>query len=261
MEILSYISYIFQKFNVYLVVLSRISALFSVFVIFRSDYVNARILLALSALLSLFVLLFDPQVSATSGNFSTEMIFTCIFQFFLGFFAGLILNIVFEIFQVAGQLISTQIGLSIDSLFDPRLGTITSLTRFYYIAVTLTFLLMNGHLMLLKTMLSSFAAFPIGAFYVPKQLLNEVVQYSAVMFTGGIGISLTIVLSMLLVNISLAIMTRFAPQFNVFSVGTNLSLVIGAFMIYLTFHFFHEKAVEYLTQGLDVLQNAFIKVK
>lgn len=248
------IPFIYERLLFFILVFTRISALFSTFVMFRRELVNARVILSLTAGLSFYVLLLDKNNVIHVELFSLPMMIAIFFQFFLGFIAGLILNIAFEIITAMGQIYSMQTGLSMASMFDSKMGNITSLTHFYSYSIMLIFLMMNGHLLLIKIMLDSFTTIPVMVAWMPTQLISGVLAYSSVIFSGAIILSITIIIAIMLTNIAMALMSKFAPQFNLFSIGINLMLVLGLLCAYTTFDLFVDK-------GSHFLQDALIRVK
>jgi flagellar biosynthesis protein FliR len=261
MDILNLIPYIYGKLIIFILVMTRVSALFSTFVLFRRDYINARIIISLSTIIAFYVLMLTPIKPVSYDIFSIHMLMLSVFQFFIGFIAGFILNIVFEIFTAFGQIISTQVGLGLASLIDPRLGSITPLSQFYMYAVILIFLMLDGHLFLIKTIIDSFSIITIDQQSIPQELLLRVLKYSAIIFSGSILLSMSIVVSIMLTNFALAVMTRFAPQFNLFSVGINMTLIIGLICIFVTFNLFVEKSSSIFNEGLMFLKQAVEMIK
>ncbi len=261
MNIINLIPYIYDHLIEFLMIFTRISAFFSTFIIFRREFVNTRIIIAISAILSVYAALFNQDLRLHIDVFSLSMVLQELFQFFIGFVSGLILNIVFELFSGMGQIISTQIGLSLASVIDPRMGSITNLTQFYVNSIILVFLFLNGHLIVLKTLINSFNMLPIGEFFIPKHLMSSVISYSGMIFSGAILLSITVVISVMITNIALAVMTRFSPQFNLFSIGINMTLMLGLYCVYLTYSLVIDKGAGFLHESLTFLQGALGKIE
>ncbi len=261
MNIIDLIPYIFDRLIMFLLVFTRISAFFTTFMIFRRDFVNARIIISLSAILSVYALLFNQGMKVNYDVFSLSMLLQELFQFFIGFISGLILNIVFELFSGMGQIISMQIGLSLASVIDPRLGSITNLTQFYIYTIILVFLFLNGHLLVIKTLMDSLTVLPVGHYFVPDKLISSVLSYSSVIFSGAIMLSITVVIAVLITNFALAMMTRFSPQFNLFSIGINMTLILGLYCVYLTYSLVVDKGSGFLHESLSFLQGELGKLK
>lgn len=261
MNIIDLVPYIYDRFILFILIFTRISAFFTTFMLFRRDFVNAKIIISLSAILSVYAILFNQNIKITYDVFSLPMLLQELFQFFIGFISGLILNIVFELFSGMGQIISTQIGLSLASVIDPRLGSITHLTQFYMYSITLVFLFLNGHLLVIKTVMNSFTVLPVGHYFIPDQLITSVLNYSSVIFSGAMMLSITVVIAVLITNFALAMMTRFSPQFNLFSIGINMTLILGLYCVYLTFTLVVDKGAGFLHESITFLQSSIGKLK
>lgn len=261
MEIIKLLPGLYEHFISFVLIFTRISALLTTFVLFRRELITSRLIISLSAILSLYVLMTYGNNERYLDLFSLQMLFQEIFQVLIGFLAGFILNIVFEIFVVVGQIVSTQIGLSMASLIDQRFGYITSLTHFYVILGTLIFLFLNGHLLAIKMILDSFSVLPLYQGGLQGNILLGIASYSGVMFSGSLMLCITIVIVLMTTNIAIAVMSKFAPQFNLFTIGINIQLLIGLICIYLTFTLVVNREIYFINDGLDFLQHIFAKMK
>lgn len=250
MDILSHIEIIYSHFINYALIMMRIFALLYTFAVFRKGMATIRIISVLSSVLALYVLFMSPQKAFLSDTISIEFFLLMTVQAMIGFVAGLILNLTFEIFTAAGQIISAEIGLSAASLFDPKFGNITTLTNFYVITATILFLAMNGHLIIIEAIVKSFAVLPVDVL-IANFKGNVVFKYASIIFVGGVLVSITIIAAILMTNICLAVMSKFAPQFNLFSVGLSMSLIIGLICVYLTYHIVIDRGEQYIHSGIN----------
>ena len=82
------------------------------FIIFRHEVITGRIIITLASVLALYIVILSPAPQTGYDVFSLQMLGQELMQVMIGFAAGLILNIAFEVFVVLGQIISTQVGLS-----------------------------------------------------------------------------------------------------------------------------------------------------
>ncbi len=249
MEILSYLPIIYAYFMPFILVMTRIGVLLTSVTVLRRDKITLRMITAISVVLSVYVILQQPK-PPIENEFNLALIIAMLVQGIIGFSAALIINIVFDIFIGVGQIVATQVSLSLASLIDQRYGYITSLADFYFIVATVLFFLMNGHLILFKTVVDSFTVLPITALQFNVNLLPKVVGFAGVIFTGATLLSIISITVALLVNIALATMTKFAPQFNIFSIGVNIQLALGLFVLYLTFGLFTQGATNALNDAL-----------
>jgi len=258
MDILNIIPYSYDKLILFILVMARISALLSTFVLFRKDYINTKILISLSSMVSFFAMITINNHQFKFELFSLTMFMLVIFEVFIGITAGLILNIVFEIFTAVGQIISTQVGFSMITLIDPRFGAITPLTLFYNYSAILIFLSLDGHLLILKIILESFQALPVNTTFIPSDLLLSILKYTKVIFSGSVALSIPLIVTMLLTNLTIAVMSRFAPQFNIFSIGINISIILGLVFVLLTFSMFADNGIRVIQDGLLYFQGILV---
>ena len=130
---------------------------------------------------------------------------------------GLSLQVVVASLVIAGQAISSTMGLSMANLMDPTLGNVPVLSQFMLIIGSLVFLGAGGHLMLIGSLIDSFTLLPVGKSLFAVEGSGRMLAWSSMMFLGGVLIALPVMASLLLVNIGVGIMTRAAPSLNIFS--------------------------------------------
>jgi flagellar biosynthesis protein FliR len=96
---------------------------------------------------------------------------------------------------------------------------------------TLTYLAIDGHLMLLGALADSFHTLPIGSEHVDKNFLLSVALWGARVFDTGLLIALPAVIALVIVNLALGVVTRAAPQLNLFGIGFTITLLSGFFVL------------------------------
>jgi len=250
MEILSSLEVIYSQFINFTLIMMRIYTLLYTVTVFRRAMATVRILAVLSAILSIYVLLIAQPKPIATDAMSVQFFLLMIVQGIIGFAAGTILNITFEILSAVGQIVSAEIGLSAASLFDPKFGNITTLSHFYLITATIIFLSMNGHLLIIDAIVKSFIALPVDV-VITNFKGNVIFDYAGIIQRGSVLISITIIAATLMTNICLAIMSKFAPQFNLFSVGLNMTLIIGLICVYLTYYIVVDRCDQYIHSGIN----------
>lgn len=240
----------------FMLILTRVFSLMYTFVLFRREMATSKIVVSLSVVISIYVLLLTPIKPITEDILSASYLISTINQFLIGFMAGSILNICFEIATAFGQIISSQIGLTTASLFDPKFGMITSLTNFYLMCSMIIFLMMNGHLLVIQTVVHSFDVIPVDKMTSHLQFMS-IFNFASIIFTGSVLISMTVIAAIMMTNVCLAIMSKFAPQFNLFSVGLNMTLIIGLVIVYMTFDTVSYQFTSYITTVLSFFTDYF----
>jgi flagellar biosynthetic protein FliR len=154
-------------------------------------------------------------------------------QLAAGIGLGFATMLFFQLFVIAGQFIGMQMGLGFAAMVDPGNGVqVTVLSQFFLMLVTLTFIAMNGHLVLLEVLVAGFKQFPLGTGLPLNELALEIVRMGGWMFMGGVLVALPAVISLLVVNLAFGVMSRSAPQLNVFSLGFPFSLLFGLLIVW-----------------------------
>lgn len=149
-------------------------------------------------------------------------------QVLIGIAMGLTMRIILSAIDVAGEIIGLQMGLSFATFFDPNTSAQTAvLAELLSLLTALTFLVMNGHLLLIDALARSFELLPIGGSALGDGGWRALARLGSVVFSTGVLISLPIIAALLVTNIALAVLTRAAPQLNIFAIGFPITSTVG----------------------------------
>lgn len=233
----------------------RVAGFFMVVPIFGNQLVSPRIRVALSiaAGIALTPVMGDvPPISQFDLGLIVELMLQLLMAMGLGFTAV----IFFQLFVIAGQFIGMQMGLGFAAMVDPGNGVqVTVWSQFFLMLVTLSFLALNGHLVLFEVLVTGFKMFPSGMELSFSEFAARIARMGGWMFVGGVLLAIPAVVSLLIVNMSFGVMNRSAPQLNVFSLGFPFSLLFGLVIIWFLLHGwadqFHRLATEFLELVID----------
>jgi flagellar biosynthesis protein FliR len=188
--------------------------------------------LALTVVIAPLVVL-DANIEALP-TLSAEGVLIAAQQLTLGIALGLILRMVFVVFEFAGQVIAQQMGLGFAAMVDPQSGMqVPVISQFYVVLATLFFFASDIHLQLIVLLSESFRILPIGT-PIAREALAATMAWSGDFFSLAVVLMLPVIVSLLIVNIVFAVMTRSAPQLNIFAIGFPVTLLFGVAMIFLT---------------------------
>jgi flagellar biosynthesis protein FliR len=197
-----------------------------------SEIVIPRLVKIIMSLSLAFLMAPLVQVPAALSIVSGAGLFAAVQEVLIGVAIGLVVQLTFEALIFAGQTISLTMGLSFATLVDPQRGASTTvLGQLFMIIGMLTYLAINGHLVLLGTLAESFQTLPIGAAHIDKNFLLSVVLWGARVFESGLLIALPAVIALVIVNLALGVVTRAAPQLNLFGIGFTITLLCGFFVL------------------------------
>jgi flagellar biosynthetic protein FliR len=171
-------------------------------------------------------------VPTTLSIFSGAGILTAVQEILIGVAIGMVMELAFEALTFAGQTISMTMGLGFATLIDPQRGaSVPVLGQLFMIMGILTYLAINGHLMLLGALANSFQTLPIGAANIDKDFLLAVATWGTRIFETGLLVALPAVIALVIVNMALGVVTRAAPQLNLFGIGFTITLMCGFFVL------------------------------
>jgi len=145
----------------------------------------------------------------------------------IGLCLGFVLSMSFEAVEIAGRVISMQLGLSLGAVFSPTdQEPSTALDPFFSVLAGLLFLAMGLHLAIVKALANSFVVYPVGAGW-PVSMTQTGAQTIALALELGVRVALPVALVLLLVELSVALLARAIPQINVFILGLPLKMLVG----------------------------------
>jgi flagellar biosynthetic protein FliR len=197
--------------------------------------VPARVKLVLT--LALVILIAPLAVQPPNLSiFSGDGAFAAIQEVLIGMAIGLVVQLAFEALTLAGQTVSMTMGLGFATLVDPQHGAQTTvLGQMFMIFATLIYLAVDGHLVLLGALADSFRTLPIGASHIGPQFFAAITSWGAQVFETGLLIALPAVVALVIVNGALGVVTRAAPQLNLFGVGFPITMMAGFFVLIVGF--------------------------
>lgn len=175
-------------------------------------------------------------------------------QFLIGIGLAIVMRIVFATVDVAGELVGLQMGLSFASFFDPDTGGRTAaVAEFMGLVTTLLFLALNGHLLLVDVMVRSFEWLPVSATPLHGDGWMVAVRFGALLFAAGLLLALPIVTALLVANVAMGVLTRAAPQLNLFAIGFPITLGTGFLVLTLSLDAFAPVMQHLFDQGFETV--------
>jgi flagellar biosynthetic protein FliR len=232
--------------------LARILGLIASAPLLSNRTVPLRIRLAVGLAAAMAILPALPPMPAIPAD-SWIALGILVHQAFIGIAIGFMMRLFFAAVDVAGEMIGLQMGLSFAVFFNPQTGGQSSVVaEFLGLLTLLVFLALNGHLMLIQIVTMSFEWLPVGEPTHHKAWLL-LVRYAAVMFASGVLLALPMVAALLITNIALGVLTRAAPQLNLFAVGFPITLSAGMLMLLLSMSAFGPMLQHLLENGFEAI--------
>lgn len=234
--------------------LIRIGAVVTAAPIFNSRQLP---LLAKAGLVLMLTLVIVPVIppSPVVQVFTADALQMTMQQILIGLMIGFVLQMVFAALVFSGQVIAFSMGLGFASLVDPQNGVqVPVISQFYMILAIILFLTLDAHLVLIDILARSFYTFPVALDGVNRNHLSEIVNWGSRMFSSGVLMALPIVAALLLVNLGMGIITRAAPQLNIFAVGFPLTILLGMLLMWSTLPNVLHNFSELVNEALFMIQ-------
>lgn len=211
----------------------RIGAMFMAMSLFGTQNVprRVRLMLALTttvAVRGMLPAMPDVPLFSVAGMLITAQ------QVLIGVVVGFITQIFMAAFILAGQVVGMQTSLGFASMVDPVNGqSVPVVAQFFLILSILLFLAFDGHLAMIRLIVMSFHTLPVGE-TLNVLTLRHVAEWAQWIFTTALAMTMSALIALLLINFSFGIMSRAAPQLNVFALGFPITMVSGLVIIWLT---------------------------
>ncbi len=192
----------------------------------------------------------------SSKAFATQMpaegfslLFAIIVNFTLGFVMGFMANILFTIVVAGGEMMDAAMGFSSAQMFDPSLGGQTTiLGRFMSMLSVVVFFYVGGPEMLLQALSNSFESFSI---FDPVIKLNvpKIIHLSGDIIRMGFVLVSPVVLTILVNDLILGLLSRASPQINAFQISFTIKPVLGVMILLLIMPMFFTTVANLFTSA------------
>lgn len=242
---------LFNKYELFLLILIRTSGIFLISPFFSSQNVPNTMKIGFSIILSgLITLTLDIDMNYTEIAF----VVLIIKELMVGFAIGFISYAFFTTFYVMGQIIDMKIGFGMINVVDPQHRVqVPLMGNFYYILAFLLLLSFDGHYMIINALVDSYEFIPIGKFVIKEKSAFIMIDVLAKSFETGFKLSAPIIIIIFLTDLLLGILSRTMPQMNVFVVGMPLEILIGLIIIGVSIPIFYSIATGVFNQTVDII--------
>lgn len=174
----------------------------------------------------------------------------------VGLALGFVLQIAFAAPLVASEVIGTSMGLSFASAVNPQTGQSTpALGQFLSILLTLLFLAIDGHLVLVELVVRSYELLPPGQAWIAPGKLHNIALFGGYAFLAGLLLALPVGFLLLCLNIIVGMISRSAPALNLFAIGLPASLAMGVLALFVGMPAMGDYMLVILRESLEATQN------
>lgn len=254
------IEFLVNQFQLLLLIMMRMLGMIVVAPFFSSVLIPMRIkaILAFGITMVIFPILSEQMVISIPESM-IEYTILIINEVIVGLTIGLVVAIIFGVFQLAGQFFSIQMGFGISEVFDPLSQIHVPLVgQFLALFGTLIFFLVHGHIVLIEAVHESYIKVPVLDIVKSSGPLSQVmIDAFTSMFSVALKISLPIIGTLFIVSLCMGLLAKFAPQMNILMLGFPIYITIGFMMLILLLPFILENGRAFMEGHLARLFKLF----
>ena len=153
----------------------------------------------------------------------------------VGLVLGFVTRLFFFAVSMAGEIVSISTGLGQAQMYNPMMGSMSNaMEQFYSIIATLVFLSMNGHHTVILGIVESFTSTPVAELSFGYSSFAELVMKIQSFFIIGIKISAPVLVSMMIIQLGMALLSRVVPQINVMVTSSSVTVLIGFLIMFVS---------------------------
>jgi flagellar biosynthetic protein FliR len=239
-------------------VMVRVGAAFIAAPVFGNVSVPLQVRVALAGAIGVLVL-GTQSIAPPPQVFALATFLAIAAEALVGLALGFILQIAFAAPLIAGELIGGSMGIGFANMIDPNSGRSSpAIGQFLSILLTLLFLSIDGHLVLVDTIAKSYVALPPGAAWLAPGQMRDIAMFGGYAFLAGLLLALPVGFLLLCLNLVVGMMSRSAPALNLFSIGLPASLAVGVIAMAAAFPAMGDYILVIVREGLEATRSLVI---
>jgi flagellar biosynthesis protein FliR len=241
----------------FILILARMSAFLVAWPVFGGTNVPAIIKILFSLLLTLTLFPLLKAGAAVDIISWQQLIFYVVKEALVGLVIAYISYFFFYAVQIGSEIISISLGISAAQIFNPTMASQASpVDNFYYAVAVLFFLMINGHHIFLTGLVQSYDIIPVARWTIEAKSFTEVALVAKDIMGLGLQLAAPVLVSILLINIALAIVGRAVPQINVLVTSMPVNILVGLGVLIIAMPF----ALNQFGDGFEVLVEHFFRI-
>ncbi|MCW4462515.1 flagellar biosynthetic protein FliR [Sphingomonas sp. BT-65] len=232
----------------------RVGAAFVAAPVFGAVSVPMNVRILLTAAIGILSMNAVP-IEAPGEIFALATFLAVAAEVLVGLALGFILQIAFAAPLVASEVIGVSMGLSFATAINPQTGASTpALGQFLTILLTLLFLAVDGHLVLVELVVRSYELLPPGQAWLTPGKLQNIALFGGYAFLAGLLLALPVGFLLLCLNIVVGMLSRSAPALNLFAIGIPASLAMGVLALLVGMPAMGDYMLVIVREALDAAQ-------
>lgn len=214
------------NFVVIIMVLTRVSGIFTFNPIFGRNNVPGYIKAGATLLLTL-VMVSGGSMEYTLPSGLLAFVFDMMKELVVGLLLGFFVNLILTVFGMAGEVIDMQLGLGMAKSYDPTFGSVGLSTQIYNYWFILYFFAVGGHLSYIELFAISYDTIPIGFDSFNINIAYILVMYFETVLTLSVKLAMPFIAASLVTEFCIGVMMKAVPTIHVFVINIQIKLLVG----------------------------------
>ena len=235
MDFLAPVELLFSHLPIFLLVLFRMAGIFTVAPMLSSMVIPVQVKMFIALLITCAV--FPSVLAGAQGMVLPQTMMALIigitYEILVGIVLGFAVTLLFVGVQLGSELISQQMSLSMAQSFDPMTNATSDVvSKFYGMLMTLIFVMMDGHVILINALVSTYKTVPLLTATFNESMLDYLigdVLMSA--FRMGLQIAGPAVVAIFLATLALGFISRTMPQLNILAAGFPMRIMLALLLL------------------------------
>ena len=218
-------------------ILLRMSGFVFTAAILNSGSISAplKILLSLVLTMTVFNQVANNVTLVALKELDDSLITLALKEAFIGVSIGFTTRIFFFAISMAGELISVSMGLGQAQIFNPMMGSMGNVMEQFFAALaTLLYMGLNGHHFMIEALNNSFQVVQLSTTSIQALGFYEVAKCTQEFFIFGIKIAAPVMISLLVVQVGVGILSRAVPQINVLMTAAPVTILLGFAILFIS---------------------------
>lgn len=249
---------VFSGLLVYLLVFARLAGMILFNPLLSRNNVPRQVRTGLTLFMALLLAPLQPAeiVAAANAMSGIGYAFTVVRELAIGMVFGYVFQIFYYFLFFAGDIIDTDIGVSMAKTFDPNTSIQAGFnSQLLTILFSLYVFVSNSHLALLQIFADTFTAIPAGSFTLSVSLLDFLISMVSQVFLIALRLAAPFMVAEVVLQMCLGILMKFVPQITVFIINFQLKILLGLLMLYVFAYFIGNFIDSYIVDMFSALRS------
>ncbi len=237
----------------FMMVLFRLTGIFVFAPMFGSSLIPVRVKVLFALTLSFCIYpLIPPQAALPLSMLSLAPAIAS--ELAIGAIIGFGASLPLSAMQLGGTMMGLQLGMGLAQVYNPDFNEETEVISQLLMTTALTiFIILDGHHVLLGTLIDSFKSVPLGGYKPDGQVLSIMLGLLTAMLELGIRVAAPLLCLVFLESVAMGFVAKTVPQLNILTIGFPLRIIIGMMIFIATLATINESFIASVRDAMNML--------